>query len=459
MMLTLAASKNFEVQCQDVTRAFLQTEDIVRDVFVIPPVEAGLPKGKCWKLIKPCYGLLDASRSWYLSHAKGLKELGFKAISVDPGTFVKRDKNGTTEAVLGIHVDDSITVGKSSIINETHAEMKKKFKYGTNESLPSTYLGIHMTREGKDIVLDQDHYISDVEIPNSTTVARMKKNETLPEKEQSLFRSLASKLNMLSLTSRPDYSYRAKELTTKYGHATKSDFTQAVKLLKQAKLESTRYVIPDIGKEEDWILLGVTDASNKSSGSLFPVGGFVILLVNKITNAASILFWSSKKIDRIAASSFHAETLSMSSLIKNMYFVRRLGCEIIGSSFEKVPGLILIDNQDLFSCVHNLKSCEDKRLLMEIIAIRQAIYLDKTVSEVRYVESSQMIADCLTKSSKAGEDLLAVIRQGSYIIPGGNKVRDSTLTAVKTWRQLVEAEKQSEDEDETNAIMKVNERL
>ena len=108
--------------------------------------------------------------------------------------------------------------------------------------------------------------------------------------------------------------------------------------------------------------------------------------------------------------------------------------------------------------MHNLKSCEDKRLLTEIISIRQAIFEDKTVSEVRYVESSKMIADCLTKMSKSGEDLVTILRQGHYIIPGGNKVRDSTLTAVKTWRQLVEAEKNA-DEDGTKVIMKIDEEI
>ena len=340
-MLALAASRKYDVQFQEVTRAFLQTEDINRNVYVKPPAEAVLPENKWWRLVKP--------------------------------------------------------VGCEQI-----------------------------------------------------TCRRIKRLRI-----QCSFISLASKLNMLSLTSRPDFSYQAKALTTKYGNATKSDFTRAVKLLNQAKQETTRYVIPDLGDEKDWILLGVTDASNKSSGSIFPVGGHVIMILNKVSNAAAIIHWSSKKIDRVVASSLHAETLSMHSLLKNMYFARNLGSEIVGDVFKKMPGLILTDNQDLFSCVHNLKSCEDKRLLADIISIRQAIYEDKTISEVRYVESNLMIADCLTKVTKTGKDLIEVVRSGHYSIPGGSTVRDSTLTAVKTWNQLVKAEMES-GQEETNAILNLD---
>ena len=40
LMLTLAITKGWTIQCADITRAFLQTEQITRDVFVIPPKEA-----------------------------------------------------------------------------------------------------------------------------------------------------------------------------------------------------------------------------------------------------------------------------------------------------------------------------------------------------------------------------------------------------------------------------------
>ncbi len=84
-----------------------------------------------------------------------------------------------------------------------------------------------------------------------------------------------------------------------------------------------------------------------------------------------------------------------------MFFVRQILKQMLGSKADEIPGLAITDNQDLFSCVHNLKPCEDKRLLADVISIKQAIIDDKTITELRYVPKEEMIADCLTKTRKA----------------------------------------------------------
>ena len=148
----------------------------------------------------------------------------------------------------------------------------------------------------------------------------------------------------------------------------------------------------------------------------------------------------SKKIDRVCSSSLAAETLSLQKLAGNMFFVRHMLKQMFGEKADNIPGLALTDNQDLFSCVHNLKPCEDKRLLADIISIKQAIADDKTITELRYVPKEKKIADCLTKSGKLGDDLWQIVKTGVYHIPGGVKIRDSTKLNIKTWQQLMKAE-------------------
>ena len=46
-----------------------------------------------------------------------------------------------------------------------------------------------------------------------------------------------------------------------------------------------------------------------------------------------------------------------------------------------------------------------------------------------------MIADYLTKVTKSGKELIEIIPSGHYNVPGGIKVRDSTLAAMNTWNQ------------------------
>ena len=72
ILLTVAASKGWKIRCSDVTRAFLQSAEIKRDVHVKPPKEADVKKGFCWKLEKTVYGLKDATRGFYLNQGDKL---------------------------------------------------------------------------------------------------------------------------------------------------------------------------------------------------------------------------------------------------------------------------------------------------------------------------------------------------------------------------------------------------
>ena len=62
--------------------------------------------------------------------------------------------------------------------------------------------------------------MDNLEIPDTSELCNVKRDEILPQKFQTIFRSLASKLNMLSMTSRPDIMFVSKVLTIKYGSAT-----------------------------------------------------------------------------------------------------------------------------------------------------------------------------------------------------------------------------------------------
>ena len=59
---------------------------------------------------------------------------------------------------------------------------------------------------------------------------------------------------------------------------------KAVKMVRKVKDESNNLTLSDIGDIDDWILVGVTDASNKTANQIFAVGGFVVMLVNKVSN-------------------------------------------------------------------------------------------------------------------------------------------------------------------------------
>ena len=87
MLLMVASMKRWQIKTSDVESAFLQSLPLQREVFVMPPKERRVP-GVLWKLKRPCYGLVDASRGFHLSFAQKLEEYGCKRNHLDLALFI-----------------------------------------------------------------------------------------------------------------------------------------------------------------------------------------------------------------------------------------------------------------------------------------------------------------------------------------------------------------------------------
>ena len=86
---SISATNKWEIETMDVEKAFLQSRQLARDVFVNPPKEAvGNDRSKVWKLKTAVYGLGDATREWYLTVKKTLRDFGQRA-SLNPHSSKK----------------------------------------------------------------------------------------------------------------------------------------------------------------------------------------------------------------------------------------------------------------------------------------------------------------------------------------------------------------------------------
>ena len=241
---------------------------------------------------------------------------------MDPALFVHKPKGQTMcDAATAVHVDDSLIAGKKNIVEAAQQEIGEKLRFGSIEDLPFRFLGLNYRRgQYGELIVDCQHYVDSLEAPDLKQLAGKAKQDVLSQELQSTFRSLASKVNVLAQTVRPDFMYAAKYLSTRYGKATKSDMTQVAKLIRRAKEETNDIIIPNLGEPEEWILAGVVGASHRTSGSLFAVGGHVVMIINKNTLATSTIHWASKKIERVVHSSAAAETIAMQKMFSTIFF-------------------------------------------------------------------------------------------------------------------------------------------
>ena len=105
--------------------------------------------------------------------------------------------------------------------------------------------------------------------------------------------------------------------------------------------------------------------------------------------------------------------------------------------------LTLNDSKYLHEAVHNIKNPVDKRLLGDVLQIKQAIAVDKIITEFRHIPGTEMLANPLTKGGTNADDLMKVNRSGVISIPGGLEVQCSSRLHASTWQKLMQA--QNED--------------
>ena len=358
---------------------------------------------------------------------------------MDPAFFFYHSDGSTDKSevrklsgMVATHVDDSLTAGDAMYRNDVEGPMTEEFDYGAHDNLPFRYVGLNMSRTEDAILLDQDHYIQNLAIPDISCLNSLRANDPLPD--QSAFRSAVAKLQMISITSRPDLCYDTKTLSRLYGRATKKDFQKMIKLFLKVKSDTTKMIYRNLNNMDDWIIVVYSDASlKKMPDTVSSCGARVVLLVNKQTSSAAVLMWKSKQLKRVVHSSMAAEAMSLEEALSEIYQLRYVLRQMHGKQADNIPAIAIIDCQDLYDSVHNLRPVEDKRLMGTIVEIKQAIVLDNTIQELRLVEKEYQVADGLTKPGANCKELLSILQTGSHKVPGGIEVKKTENVHTKTW--------------------------
>ena len=85
---------------------------------------------------------------------------------------------------------------------------------------------------------------------------------------------------------------------------------------------------------------------------------------------------------------------------------------------QKIPTIVVTDSKNLEEAANSTRLVDDAWLVPDIAVIKEAV-TNKTVTKIKRVTSSEMLADCLTKAGASASNLLEVMRTGEYKLPGG----------------------------------------
>ena len=92
LFFILAAKNNWRIQTSDIRCAFLQGEDLGREVYLRLPKERRI-KGIVRKMKKCAYGFTDASHGFYLELSKTILALKCVQSKLDPAVYLYYEKN------------------------------------------------------------------------------------------------------------------------------------------------------------------------------------------------------------------------------------------------------------------------------------------------------------------------------------------------------------------------------
>ena len=434
LVLQLAASHNWSLTIADIEGAFLQGDSLKRedgDVYVeLPPGGIpGLPEDTLLKLLKPVYGLSDAPRAWFTKLKNTLLQLGLKQSLLDPCLY-HYWRNGRMEGSLAVHVDDLITTGSAIFESNILKKLKEAFPFKHWKQNGGEFLGRRIVRNGDgSITIEQKEYCAKLKSIDLDRVRRRDKDDKLTEQEKSLLRGVAGGLNWLTTATRPDIAAQTARVQQHIANGTVKDLIEANKVVAEARdFQHVSIHIQPIPLTELSILVTAdaswaTEEDLKSQGAYMVCATWKSVVSGEIT-AVNPLKWKSQKQERAVSSTLAAELYTVSKGVSEAMWMRQYFLEIMHEDYnlenamsksETIPVVAVTDNKPLYDHARNDQGiCQDKRLAIEVLTLRRDLQHHGVI--LRWIDTEQMLVDCMTKTSVKPNLMRHVLATGKYAI-------------------------------------------
>lgn len=387
ILLTFAAKHNWPAHHFDVKTAFLHGE-LKEELYLKPPAPYN-DNRTVWRLRKSLYGLKQAPHQWNEFISSNLEAMGFRSVEQDPCLFVK------SNVFLLLYVDDALVVGKTQADIEAVAALLKSKMTIHDEGSVTRFLGINVSREGDKFHLDQSDYITKLsklfhleytKPTKSPLPSGLSSDHTECIDKPS--RSLIGSLMYIAVNTRPDIAAAVNLLARNVSQPTEGLWSNAKQILQF--LISTQSKSLCLGEHTSTILDAYSDSDFANDASRKSQSGIIIRLYG------SPVMWTSRRQEIIATSSCEAEYVALSQASRDVRFIQQMLQEM--NLDYAGPTSLYVDNSSAIELAKGTTS-RSKHIDIRYHFIRDLIR--KNIITVRFVPSSEQIADVLTKTNPA----------------------------------------------------------
>ena len=384
----------------DVKTAYLQGDQIQREVYLKPPREGGW--NGLWKLKKTVYGLKDAAKAWYIKVVKVVEELGGVRSRLEPNIFYWK-KEERLEGILCTHVDDFCYGGTEQFLMESIGRLREKLKVGEQESKKFKYIGVNVEQKEDRICINQWRYVSSIQEPDAS---RFRGNRVLNAKELTEYRSVVGQLNWIALHTMPEIAYSVSDLSKAFKEGTSEDMRKLIKTVRRVKSIMGGVTLNEL-EEKEIYWEAYADASFGNIEDGHTQLGYIIALTDGKKRCP--IWWKSRKSRRVAKSTIEAEALSVGEVIEGVIYFNRLWEEVVGG--RKLEAVVKTDSKTLMTAIKSSTGVSSKRLKIDMAAIKETLEAGE-ITEVQWVQGKHQIADVLTKSGVSEENIRDYIENG-----------------------------------------------
>jgi hypothetical protein len=392
------------VQLRDITQAYPQAQTTLkRTILAHLPTElvSRYPEGTLLHVIKPLYGIAEAGVHWWTTyHGHHCKELDMSTSTYDPCLLITNN-DADTFGIVGMQTDDTLILGTAAFLSLEEkkiqkAQFRSKPKAVLTPDLQLDFNGCTLTRDASKPVLNlrqkgQGGKIRLVDIRS-------------PDRAQQYMEQRARGAYIAS-TCQPEASFDLS-VAAQAQQPSDEDIKALNKRLKwqMENLDRGLHYVPV--KLKDAKLMVFVDGSFANNKDLSSQLGFVLMLVNEsydanntFTICGNVIHYSSTKCKRITRSVLASEIYSMVNGFDISIAIAttlRMITERLG--LPAISLVICTDSYSLYECLVKLGTTKEKRLMIDIMALRQS-YERREITEIRWINGEDNPADAFTKSS------------------------------------------------------------
>jgi hypothetical protein len=391
------------ISLRDITQAYPQAHtDLNRLILAELPHELKrkYPQGTIIRVIKPLYGIAEAGVHWFTTYqGHHLRELGMTTSTYDPCLLITNNSSEDSFGIVGMQTDDTLilsTPAFSALEQEKLEQAAFRSKPKTT-LLPETALEFNgctlSITDAHELVLTQKNQGSKLKVIDV-------KNTDM---RQHYIEQRARGAYIASICQ-PEAAY---DLSTAAQHK-EPDEKQCGKLNKRLQWQidnpqhGLRYVPIELSTAKLMVFVDGSFANNTDMSSQL---GFIIMLANEVTNDDSFsiegntIHWSSTKCKRVTRSVLASEIYAMVNGV-DIGLAIATTLQMITNRLElpTIPIIVCTDSYSLYECLVKLGSTLEKRLMIDIMALRQS-YERREIAEIRWIHGDDNPADALTKEA------------------------------------------------------------